>query len=98
MFSDTAECDKLSPGDQAKFEVELHATSCDNINGVVEETLEVYPTGLTESLQITAQIDCSCQCDDMVRYVNYNYCFDVLKNLYSNFKTINNAIIMMEKL
>lgn len=64
----------MSPGGQVKFEVELQATSCDNVmNGTAEEMFEVYPTGLTESLRITAQIDCACECDDTVRVLNLSH-------------------------
>lgn len=67
-FADTAECDGLSPGDSVTFEVEMQATSCANIrDGSFSETFEVFPTGLTETLKITAEVDCACTCDDTVR-------------------------------
>jgi len=67
-FAASASCDSLSPGSSVKFEVELQATSC--ANGGTSETVEIYPIGLTESLKITAEVDCSCVCSDRVSAQN----------------------------
>lgn len=71
-FADTAECSNLAPGGVVEFQVELQATSCANAkNGKIVEKFEVYPTGLTESVEITAEVDCSCTCGDIVCMLSY---------------------------
>ena len=57
----------MSPGEAVKFQVQLQATSCANaINGNISETFEVYPAGVSDSLQITAEVECDCRCGDRV--------------------------------
>ena len=72
-FTASAECDDIAIGGRVGFQVELQATSCANaVNGSFTETFEVFPTGLTESLKITATVDCACECDDTVRTLDDN--------------------------
>jgi len=66
-LTDTAKCDALSPGQSVNFELEVQATSCAGVSGTRSETFSVYPLGLSESLTITAEVDCACVCDDTVR-------------------------------
>ncbi|XP_067927846.1 integrin beta pat-3-like [Watersipora subatra] len=64
-FDDMAECDNLGPGGVVTFEVEMQATSCANAKGgQTTETFEVYPSGLSETLEITTEVDCACECGD----------------------------------
>lgn len=59
----TNKCDGLKVGDVVSFEAEIVVTSCPKDPKDWEQTFQIYPVGINESLIVDLTMLCSCPCE-----------------------------------
>ncbi|KRT83202.1 hypothetical protein AMK59_4529 [Oryctes borbonicus] len=59
----TNKCGNIKVGDVVEFKIEIEVTSCPIDPKEWNQTLQIYPVGLNESLIVDIEMLCSCPCE-----------------------------------
>lgn len=62
-------------GDVVTFKIEIEVTSCPKNIKDRNQTLQIYPVGLNESLMVDLEMICGCPCEDKNHKVSVNCLF-----------------------
>ncbi|GLV41732.1 myospheroid [Carabus blaptoides fortunei] len=63
-MKETNKCENLKVGDVVTFKIEIEVTSCPKNMKDRNQTLQIYPVGLDESLMVDLEMICGCPCED----------------------------------
>jgi len=73
VLKQTNKCDGLKVGTVVNFQAEIEVTSCPPNRKDWTQTFQIYPVGINESLTVSLDMQCECDCENVGHPVSSNF-------------------------
>lgn len=70
QLKQTNKCDGLKVGTVVSFQAEIEVTACPPNRKDWEQTFQIYPVGINESLTVVLNMQCDCECENPKHFVS----------------------------